>query len=350
MFRRILAILGRYSLFVISFALGILVIRIWIVSTFFRPIDPQSTRRVAMVVEKGENLKKISKKLAESKIIKKWYSLYYLGYLKQDSSGFNIDKIQKGEYELSPAQTPLEILDILLSHKIVQHSITIPEGSNIRDVREIILKSKLANPDELDAALNNREMMLSFDIPAASVEGYIYPETYNFSKPITARDIVARIVAEGLKKLDDNIPGWTKRAAELGFTPYQIITLASIIEKESSKNDDRSKIASVFFNRLRIGMPLQSDPTVIYGIPDFDGNLTRENLKTTSPYNTYLNTGLPPTPIANPSLDSIKATLYPIDTDYLYFVSKKDGTHQFSATYREHVNAVNSYQRSNSGS
>jgi UPF0755 protein len=349
MLRKIFAVLGQYSIYVISFALGILIIRIWLVTTFFRPADANNTTEFNLLVERGSNLKVISKHLEENKIIKKWYSLYLLGKIKNYGPGVSIDNIQKGEYSVQPSQTPAEILEILLSHKTKQRAITIPEGSTIRDVRKIIVDAKLAKPDELDAVLNSRELMLGFDIPAASVEGFMFPETYYFSKPITPKEIVSRIIFEGLKKAEDNIPGWKKRAAEIGFDPYQAIILASIIEKESSKNDDRAKISSVFFNRLRIGMPLQSDPTVIYGIFDFDGNLTKDHLKTPTPYNTYLNAGLPPTPIANPSLDSIKAALYPLDTDYLYFVSKKDGTHHFSATYREHVNAVNSYQRANSG-
>lgn len=349
MLRKIFALLGQYSLYVIAFALGILVIRVWFVTTFFRPLDSASTRTVNILVDKGANLKKIAQKLEEEKVVKKWYSVYFLGKIKDNGPDVNIDNIQKGEYEVSPALTPAQILDIFLEHKTKQRQITIPEGTNIRDVRKIILEAKLAKPEELDEVLNSRDLMLSLDITGANAEGFLYPETYNFSRPITAKDIVSRIILEGQKKLEENIPGWKKRAAELGFTPYQVITLASIIEKESSKNDDRAKIASVFFNRLRIGMPLQSDPTVIYGIFDFDGNLTKDHLKTPTPYNTYLNPGLPPSPIASPSLDSVKAALYPVDTDYLYFVSRKDGTHQFSATYREHVNAVNSYQRSNAG-
>ena len=186
---------------------------------------------------------------------------------------------------------------------------------------------------------------MKLSIPSLTPEGFIFPETYSFSRPVTAHEIVERIVEEGRKRLDERLKGWKERGQQLGFNPYQVLVLASIIEKETGKPEERGVISSVFHNRLRIAMPLQSDPTVIYGIQNFDGNLTKEHLKTPGPYNTYLNTGLPPTPICNPGLDAIKAAVYPEDTDYLYFVGKGDGSHQFSATYKEHQRAVDNFQR-----
>ena len=156
--------------------------------------------------------------------------------------------------------------------------------------------------------------------------------------------MVKRMVAEWKTQLDSKIPGWRERASELGFSTIQMMTLASIIEKETGDKNERAIISSVFHNRMRIGMPLQSDPTVIYGKKDFTGNLTKEDLKTPTPYNTYINTGLPPTPICNPGIESIKAALFPQDTDFLYFVARGNGTHQFSAMYKDHVAAVNQFQ------
>jgi peptidoglycan lytic transglycosylase G len=139
-------------------------------------------------------------------------------------------------------------------------------------------------------------------------------------------------------------PAWLQRAKELGMSVHQVVTLASIIEKETGAPQERALISSVFYNRLKRGMRLESDPTVIYGIPDFDGNLTRRDLETYTPYNTYMIKGLPPGPIASPGAASLKAALYPADTHFLYFVSKKDGTHKFSTTIKEHIAAVRKYQ------
>ncbi|MFN8390394.1 MAG: endolytic transglycosylase MltG [Bdellovibrionota bacterium] len=341
MFRRFLSALGRVGGYLIAFIIGIVFVQ-YLYKTNFAAVQPGSTEHVYFEVGKGSNLRTISEELEKRGLIKHWYSLYWLSKFKADADGL---KILAGEYDLSPGLSPFKIFEILLSGKIVQHPITIPEGVNVRDIAQVMAKSGLVSLEDAKRSLSDRNLMVSLEIPALTPEGYLYPETYNFSRPITSDQIVIRIVQEGMKKMDEGIRSWKERAAELGFSPYQMLTLASIIEKETAKAEERGLIASVFHNRLRIGMPLQSDPTVIYGLPDFNGNLTKEDLKTPSPYNTYLNTGLPPTPICNPSLASLKAALYPDETDYLYFVGKGDGGHHFSATYKEHQLAVKNFQQ-----
>jgi UPF0755 protein len=342
MLRNFLSALGRVGGYLIAFIIGVFFVSHAIKSNFLSAAQPGSTAQVYFEVGKGSNLRTISEQLEKQGVVKHWYSLYYLSKFKGDSAAL---KILAGEYELSPGYTPQKIFEVLTSGKIVQHPLTIPEGVNVHDVAQLMAKTGLVSLEDAQRALSDRNLMLQLDIPALTPEGYLYPETYNFSRPINAEQIVSRVVQEGMKKMDDGIRGWQDRAKEIGFTPYQMLTLASIIEKETSKSEERGLIASVFHNRLRIGMPLQSDPTVIYGIPDFNGNLTKEDLKTPGPYNTYLNTGLPPTPICNPSLDSLKAALYPEETDYLYFVGKGDGSHHFSATYKEHQQAVKNFQQ-----
>jgi len=342
MVRTFLSILGRIGGYLIAFVIGIILVHGWFKANFLEPVSPHSTEKVFFEVSKGSNLRKISEDLEKRGVIKHWYALYYLSKLKADTDQL---KILAGEYELSPSMTPMSIFAALTSGKIVQHPLTIPPGVTMSDVAAIMAKTGLVTLDESMAAMNDRNLMIELDIPAVIPEGYLFPETYLFSRPIDAKQMIVRIVQEGNKRMDDGIRNWRERAKELGFTPYQLLTLASIVEKETGKAEERGRIASVFHNRLRIGMPLQSDPTVIYGIPNFSGNITKEDLKAPGPYNTYINTGLPPTPICNPGLDSLKASLYPDDTDYLYFVSKGDGSHQFSATYKEHQSAVNSFQK-----
>lgn len=343
MFRAFLSILGRVGGYLIAFVIGIILVHGWFKTNFLEPVSKNPNEKVYFEVAKGSNLRKISEELEKRGVIKHWYALYYLSKLKAGDT--DQLKILAGEYELSPALSPLSIFAVLTSGKIVQHPLTIPPGVNMNDVAAIMAKTQLVTLDASLAAMNDRNLMVELDIPAVIPEGFLFPETYLFSRPIDAREMIIRIVQEGNKRMDEGIRNWRERSKELGFTPYQTLTLASVIEKETGKPEERGRIASVFHNRLRIGMPLQSDPTVIYGIPNFSGNITKEDLRAPGPYNTYINTGLPPTPICNPGLESLKAALYPDDTDYLYFVSRGDGSHQFSATYKEHQAAVNNFQK-----
>jgi UPF0755 protein len=181
-----------------------------------------------------------------------------------------------------------------------------------------------------------------YKIPADTLEGYLFPDTYLIPRRITPEPLVQLM----LRRFHDRLTPEIKRAAKQnGMTLHQIVILASIIEKETGNVAERRRISGVFHNRLKRGMRLQSDPTVIYGIPDFNGNLTREHLNTKTPYNTYAIDGLPKGPIANPGIASIRAAAFPEETDDLYFVSKNDGTHVFSSTLREHNRAVRRYQK-----
>lgn len=346
MIRRFLTLLGRFGPYIVAFVVGIVLVISTFRSHFVTPAAPGSTEEVLFEVAKNANLQTVGDTLEAKGLVRHSYAVVWAGKAKGS------DKLDfwPGEYRLSPGMTPSKILEVLLSHQIVQHPITVPEGVNIYDVTQIIMKSGLVSEEEVRRVMSDRSLMIKLDIPAMTPEGYIAPETYEFSRPINAEQILTRFVEGGKKRLDEKLRDWKERAKELGFTPYQVLVLASIVEKETAKPEERGTIASVFHNRLRIGMPLQSDPTVIYGLmPNFNGNLTKEDLKRPGPYNTYLNTGLPPTPICNPSPDSIHAVLYPAETDFLYFVGKGDGGHHFSKTYKEHQVAVANFQRGAGG-
>lgn len=308
-----------------------------IVSWFLTPIEPGSTKPESFIIERGWGMKKVAQALEDQKLVKHSSAVYFLSKLRRDK----VSTIKAGEYALSRGMTPREILEKIVREEIVFHEITIPEGSTLRDIAGLMAATTLLTKDDADGVLHDRALMLKLELPAESFEGYIFPDTYRFSRPDTGEYMVTTFYQEFQKRWT---PDMTKRASDLGFTPVQILTLASIIEKETGNAAERKKIASVFHNRLRLGMPLQSDPTVIYGLPNFNGNLTKADLQTRTPYNTYVVQGLPPTPICSPGMDSIQAALYPEDTDYLYFVARGDGTSQFSATYREHQEAVRKFQ------
>jgi UPF0755 protein len=250
-------------------------------------------------------------------------------------------RLKAGEYGLKPSLTPLEILTLMEKGWVRLHRLTIPEGLTIPQIATLVQKSGLARAEDIIARATDPAYVRLQEIPADSLEGYLFPETYLFPKTVGVEGILAAM----LQRFRVNFPpDWERKAAEVGLTPHQVIILASIIEKETGDPSERPLISSVFHNRLKRGMRLETDPTVIYGVKDFDGNLTRKHLETPSPYNTYLIKGLPPGPIANPGKKAIEAALFPLQTDYLFFVSKNNGSHHFSVNLDDHNRAVQYYQ------
>jgi UPF0755 protein len=226
---------------------------------------------------------------------------------------------------------------------VVRYQIIIPEGYTVRQIAlRLAEKGIVEQQEEFLSLAFSVNFAGSLGIEGAGVEGYLFPDTYLFPKGVASAEVIRTMVGKFRRVY---VPAFSQRAAELGMTDKQIVTLASIIEKETGVPEERPLVSAVFHNRLKRGMPLCSDPTVIYGIKAFDGNLRKLDLMRMTPYNTYLSRGLPPGPIANPGASAIQAALYPAPTNYLYFVSRNDGTHHFSATLREHNEAVWKYQK-----
>ena len=251
-------------------------------------------------------------------------------------------KVHAGEYELNPGMTPAEILSKLLNGQVLLHPLTIPEGLTITQIADVVSQQGLTDREEFLRLAKDREFIVSLGIKAETLEGYLYPNTYKFPRGIKAREVLVAMVEQLGQEVG---PDLLARMQELKMTMHEVLTLASVIEKETGSGGERQEISAVFHNRLKKHIPLQSDPTVIYGLPAFDGNLHKKDLSSPSPYNTYRVQGLPPGPIANPGIQAIRATLYPSDSRSLYFVSRNDGTHQFSATLIEHNKAVEKYQK-----
>ncbi|MBW1840936.1 MAG: endolytic transglycosylase MltG [Deltaproteobacteria bacterium] len=253
-----------------------------------------------------------------------------------------LDKqIKAGEYILSSAMSPEKILDIMVGGKVRLYRLTIPEGYNLRQVSRTVAESGFGTETDFFKTAVDPTLAGKQGIDADTFEGYLFPDTYYFPKDATPETIISTMTRRFRAVFR---PEWEDQARAIGFSIHQVVTLASIIEKETGTPSERPIISSVFHNRLKRKMRLASDPTVIYGIKDFDGNITRKHLKTPTPYNTYTIKGLPPGPIANTGEASLKAALYPDDTRFLYFVSKKDRTHQFSTNIKDHNRAVRKYQ------
>jgi len=255
----------------------------------------------------------------------------------------NASFIKAGNYEFESPTTPFQVLQKITRGDATQVAIRFIDGWTFRQMREALDAHDAVRHDT--QGMSHEAVARKLGIPDAQPEGWFFPETYHFSRGSSDFAILRR--AHRLMQTQLNTQ-WAKRAADLPLaTPYEALILASIVEKETGKAGDRAMVASVFVNRLRINMRLQTDPTVIYGMGDvFDGNLRRRDLQADTPWNTYTRSGLPPTPIAMPGLASLQAALNPADSKMLYFVARGDGSSQFSRTLDEHNNAVNKYQRS----
>ena len=249
--------------------------------------------------------------------------------------------IKFGEYRLHPTMNPLEILSRFTAGDVLLHRVTIPEGFTFQEVAARLEKAELCEGDAFLAQATDPDFVRSLNIPGDTIEGYLFPDTYHFEKTPSPETIIMTMVSRFRRAFS---PEWELRAIELGLNVHEIVTLASIIEKETGRAEERTIVSSVFHNRLEQGIPLGSDPTVIYGIEKFDGNITRKHLRAKTPYNTYVIAGLPPGPIASPGRAALEAALYPAKTDYLFFVAKPDRTHHFSLNYSEHSRAVQEYQ------
>jgi UPF0755 protein len=296
---------------------------------------PNPVEKLVAVCE-GESFKALTYKLREAGIIRHPHKFQLLGRIK----GYD-KKIKAGEYRLSAAMPPAKILEKMVNGDVHLYRLTIPEGYNLRQIASVVAEVGLGTRNGFLTAATDTARAHEKGIDADTFEGYLFPDTYYFPKTITCPQIISAMVRRFRHFFTDD---WKKQAEKLGLSIHQVITLASIIEKETGAGDERPIIASVFHNRLKKGMRLESDPTVIYGIKDFDGNITRRHLVTPNPYNTYIIKGLPPGPIANPGLKALEAALFPDDTRFLYFVSKKDGSHQFSTSLKDHNRAVRKYQ------
>ncbi|MDH5511167.1 MAG: endolytic transglycosylase MltG [Nitrospinota bacterium] len=250
--------------------------------------------------------------------------------------------VKAGEYLIPLDYSTRQVAELLLSARTWARPVTIREGLTVRETALEMEKAGIMSASDFnEAARGMAERMRADGFPGGTLEGYLFPDTYNFSKSITPMAAVVVMVDTFRKKAAETLP---MEVVEDPVALHRLVTMASIIEKETGAGFERPLISAVFHNRLKRGMLLQSDPTVIYSLPSFDGNIRKKDLSYDSPYNTYRYRGLPPGPIANPGLESLAAAWRPADSDYIYFVSKNNGEHYFSETLAEHNRAVITFQ------
>ncbi len=286
----------------------------------------------------GMSFKTIAARLQKEGIIR------YRGYFEIFGRLQGISrKVRVGYYGLGAHMTMWEILDALRKGKIIEYEVVIPEGYNLYQIAWTLTGTPLISSDPKDfiKVATNKDFVQSLGIEANTLEGYLFPDTYYLPKGITVQDIAKRMV---LRYRDVFGGEYRRRAEEIGMTEHEVVTLASIVEKEAKVASERKLIAAVYHNRLKQGMKLQADPTAVYGTKAWITKITAQDLKRKSPYNTYLHKGLPPGPIANPGKGALLATLYPDNVDYLFFVAQGDGSHFFSRDFKAHEKAIGRYR------
>jgi UPF0755 protein len=312
----------------------------WVRSELETPYYALAGEEIFVEIPKGATTGRIARLLEESGIVHRTlpFEIYvrWKGLARQ---------LQAGEYRFADSSSPIEIVRRLVRGDVYYRSVTIPEGLTAWDTIEQIHRAGLGSLQRLGEALCKTEWIRDLDPRAKTLEGYLFPETYRFPRKVAPEEIIKAMVDQfkaTLAKLCSEYPEWRSRDAAM------VVTLASMVEKESKSREERPLVASVFINRLAKGMPLACDPTLIYAMKvagKYDGNIGKADLAMRSPYNTYLHSGLPPGPIANPGEDSLRAAISPARTAYMYFVSRNDGTHQFSRDFKTHQAAVARFQK-----
>lgn len=320
---------------ILLLVIGILTFFALLINYSTNSIDKKNNT-VIVDIPSGSSFLKLTEILNNAGMVKNRILFYSLVATRRALSS-----IRAGEYEFNTSMTPSAVIDKLLRGEIKTYSVTIPEDFSVKEIAARLMEYKLIDEESFFKLATNEEFLKSVSIKADSIEGYLFPDTYNFDRSMTTRQIMHMMVEQFWKKVT---PALLNRANKLGFSVQEYITLASIIGKESGDNDEKPFISAVFHNRLKRKMRLQSDPTAVYDLKNFEGAVRRSHLKRNSPYNTYIIRGLPPGPIANPGLDSLKAALYPANVNYLYFVSQHNGSHFFSSSLEMHNQAVSRYR------
>ncbi len=316
-----------------------LILSAWFSFEFYS-IPNVTPKKIFFVVKEGKGVQSIAQNLKEQGIIKKTWP-FLLGY----KIYFSSMSLKAGEYELNIPVSTKKILRILSEGKVYFHPVTITEGLTRREIAQHLDSLGIVEEEDFLEACSRTELLGSYDIEAENLEGYLFPETYHFTRGTSAEKVISTLVSQFKSVFTEE---WRKRAVEINMTPRKVVILASLIEKETSIPEERKLVSAVFHTRLRIRMKLDCDPTIIYAMKEqgiYEGRLLRKHLKLDTPYNTYLRRGLPPGPICNPGQAALEAALYPSKEKYIYFVSRNDGSHVFSRTFKEHQRAVIKYQR-----
>jgi UPF0755 protein len=321
------------SIFILI-GLPLLCAGVWLQSFISTPVLPSQPQTIE--VKQGSSFARIARQLQTAGVVSDVRRFTLLARWRKATA-----QIHAGEYLFETSATPDQVLARLVAGDIRKFQVTIPEGFNLSEIADRLKDTEVGSTEEFLKLCNNESFIKELGIEATSLEGYLFPETYTYTSSTTPRQLLSAMVEQLNSQITEEL---LENAAALNLNRHQLITLASIVQKEAGNLMEMPLISSVFHNRLKRGIPLQADPTVIYGVVDFDGNLTRKHLKTPTPYNTYRMRGLPPGPIASPGGFALHATANPAESKNLYFVARGDGTHEFNTNLKDHNRAVRRYQ------
>jgi UPF0755 protein len=325
-------LLTLFLIFIAAPLLGLSLASLHIYQSIHAPYEGETK---SVTINKGEGFSSINYKLSQEGLINNARIFHYYTLYKD-----SLRKFKPGTYTIESGDSMIDIFLLLTSGKGAFVKITIPEGKNLYEIAELLEEAKFVKKEEFIELCFQKELLRENNVEAFSAEGYLYPDTYKVSPGVSAKFLVELLIKTHFQKTAK------LRQINHALNYHEILTLASIVEKETGAKWERPTIAGVYLNRLRKKMRLQADPTTIYGIwTRFDGNLRRKDLLEKNDYNTYMMSGLPKGPIANPGLAAIQAVYHPKQHDYLFFVSKNDGTHVFTSTYEQHRKAVQYWQK-----
>jgi UPF0755 protein len=336
----------RHALFIFAIiavllAVGLAAAGLWLRSELKTPYYESSEPETFINIPQHATTSRVAEMLVDSGILK--HKLPFILYLRFTKKGHSI---QAGEYKFSGTSTPVRVAQRLVKGDIYFKSITIPEGLTAQETIELLARNSLGDIEEMEQLLLNTALIADLDPDSANLEGYLFPETYHFSRNADSETIIKTLVNQFRTRFTGMSAHYPLRP---GWNAARIVTLASMIEKEVRKAEEGPLVASVYINRLDKRIPLACDATIIYAMKMagiYEGKLSRADLVMKSPYNSYLHQDLPPGPIANPGENSLRAALNPATTDFYYYVSRNDGTHQFSKNFRQHQKAVDRFQKS----
>jgi UPF0755 protein len=297
---------------------------------------PISNRNIEVYVPKGATFRQVVDLFAHEGVVRDRNLFLFIARIT------GIDrKIKAGYYSIYKSMNSLDLLKVLRKGQIIEYEVTVIEGDSLPEIADKLSERGIVTKEKFFQLASDRDFLFSYDIDAPSLEGYLFPDTYNIPKGLDPEEAVGMMINNLREKFSFEM---IERTEELGLSEREVLTLASIIEKEAATDEERPLISAVYHNRLKKKIPLQADPTAIYGIKRSKEGITASDLRHKTPYNTYTMKGLPPGPIASPGIKSIVAALNPANVPYIYFVSNNDGTHLFSVTAEEHAAAVRTYR------
>jgi len=314
----------------------IILFAIYAAADFFINL-PIGNKSIEIEIPKGTNFRQAIEILSKQRLVRDKTLFIFIGRI----SGLE-RKMKAGYYSIHGSVSPFDIFRMLRKGQIIEYEITIVEGDSLREITEKLSEKNIIGKEDFIKLSSNKEFLASHEIDAPTIEGYLFPDTYKVPKGMDPNEAIEMMITRMREKYSGEL---RVRTSEIGLSEREVLTLASIIEKEAETAKERPLISAVYHNRLRKGIPLQADPTVIYGIKSFGKVITARDVRRKTDYNTYMFKGLPPGPIASPGIKSILAALYPAEVPYMFFVSNNDGTHSFSVTPGEHQAAVELYRK-----